>query len=109
MRDCVAVDIQPSKGLANARPLTIDGQVACTHPRAGSIEIRVKDSGVGLTKEQLQRLFREGVQFDANRLPHGGGSGRDWTSIVEVVCQTDHTNFGFVVDPDTTATLEERM
>jgi len=43
--------------------------------RAGAIEIRVKDSGVGLSKEQLGQLFQEGVQFDANRLQHGGGSG----------------------------------
>ena len=62
-------------GLAKARPLMVDDHVACTHPRAGSIEIRVKDSGVGLTKDQLQKLFGEGVQFDANRLQHGGGSG----------------------------------
>ena len=62
-------------GLAKSGPLMINDQVACTHPRAGSIEVRVKDSGVGLAKDQLQQLFGEGVQFDANRLQHGGGSG----------------------------------
>lgn len=46
------------------------------HDRAGSIEITIKDSGVGLTKDQLKLLFSEGVQFDANRLQHGGGSGK---------------------------------
>jgi signal transduction histidine kinase/ActR/RegA family two-component response regulator len=67
-------------GLPDAKPLTVEGALskstaACTHPRAGSVRICVKDSGVGLSKEQLQLLFSEGVQFDANKLQHGGGSG----------------------------------
>ena len=47
----------------------------CDYPRAGSIEIRVQDDGVGMTKDQLTKLFGEGVQFDADKLQHGGGSG----------------------------------
>ena len=43
--------------------------------RAGTCIIRVKDSGAGMTAEQLGRLFGEGVQFDANKLQAGGGSG----------------------------------
>ena len=45
------------------------------HQRAGSIKIAVVDSGVGLSHDQLGLLFSEGVQFDANKLQHGGGSG----------------------------------
>lgn len=41
----------------------------------GCISIEVKDSGAGLTKENEARLFSEGVQFDANKLQAGGGSG----------------------------------
>eukprot|EP00339_Tiarina_fusa_P000573 CAMPEP_0117003880 /NCGR_PEP_ID=MMETSP0472-20121206/5054_1 /TAXON_ID=693140 ORGANISM="Tiarina fusus, Strain LIS" /NCGR_SAMPLE_ID=MMETSP0472 /ASSEMBLY_ACC=CAM_ASM_000603 /LENGTH=969 /DNA_ID=CAMNT_0004704679 /DNA_START=62 /DNA_END=2971 /DNA_ORIENTATION=+ len=51
------------------------GECAYVQPRDGSIRIVVKDSGIGLTKDQLSQLFREGVQFDANKLQHGGGSG----------------------------------
>lgn len=41
----------------------------------GILRIAVKDTGTGMSEEQLQQLFREGVQFDANRLQAGGGSG----------------------------------
>ena len=51
---------------------TEEGQV-CS--RAGTCIVRVKDSGAGMTAEQLGRLFGEGVQFDANKLQAGGGSG----------------------------------
>lgn len=30
------------------------------------------------------------------RLTHGGG--RNWSSIVDAVCETQHTNYGFVID-----------
>lgn len=43
--------------------------------RSGSISVHVIDNGAGMTAEQLSRLFQEGVQFDANKLQHGGGSG----------------------------------
>lgn len=43
--------------------------------RCGSLLIMVKDSGVGLSAEQCSHLFREGVQFNANKLQGGGGSG----------------------------------
>jgi len=43
--------------------------------RAGSIQIAVKDSGAGLTEKQLQDLCNEGVQFNANELQAGQGSG----------------------------------
>lgn len=43
--------------------------------RCGSLLIMVKDSGIGLSSEQCAHLFREGVQFNANKLQGGGGSG----------------------------------
>jgi signal transduction histidine kinase/DNA-binding response OmpR family regulator len=73
------------QGLPNAKPMMSGGNSSgnnnntltarTSYPRAGAIRITVKDSGVGLTKEQLQMLFSEGVQFDANLLQQGGGSG----------------------------------
>lgn len=52
----------------------------CEHPHvelepAGTITISVRDSGPGLSAENLKHLFREGVQFEPNRLQAGGGSG----------------------------------
>lgn len=41
----------------------------------GLMRVSCTDNGVGLTKEQLGKLFTEGVQFDANRLQDGKGSG----------------------------------
>ena len=39
------------------------------------LEVAVVDSGAGLSPGNLQRLFGEGVQFNANGLQGGGGSG----------------------------------
>ena len=39
------------------------------------LEVSVKDSGAGLSPANLVRLFGEGVQFNANGLQGGGGSG----------------------------------
>eukprot|EP00598_Pedospumella_elongata_P013428 CAMPEP_0185012468 /NCGR_PEP_ID=MMETSP1098-20130426/98320_1 /TAXON_ID=89044 /ORGANISM="Spumella elongata, Strain CCAP 955/1" /LENGTH=802 /DNA_ID=CAMNT_0027541531 /DNA_START=32 /DNA_END=2437 /DNA_ORIENTATION=- len=44
-------------------------------PRAGSICISVTDSGVGLTADQLAQICTEGMQFNANELQAGKGSG----------------------------------
>ncbi len=42
---------------------------------ANTIVIAVKDSGYGLSKDQLERLYQDGVQFDPNKLQAGQGSG----------------------------------
>lgn len=44
-------------------------------PRAGAVRISVTDSGAGLSSEQLTQVCGEGVQFNANQLQAGGGSG----------------------------------
>ncbi len=43
--------------------------------RAGSVRISIKDSGAGLTPSQLNTICSEGVQFNANQLQAGQGSG----------------------------------
>eukprot|EP00596_Hydrurales_sp_CCMP1899_P000564 CAMPEP_0119034018 /NCGR_PEP_ID=MMETSP1177-20130426/1073_1 /TAXON_ID=2985 /ORGANISM="Ochromonas sp, Strain CCMP1899" /LENGTH=563 /DNA_ID=CAMNT_0006991195 /DNA_START=1095 /DNA_END=2786 /DNA_ORIENTATION=- len=40
-----------------------------------SVIITVTDSGVGISPENVRHLFEEGVQFNANTLQDGGGSG----------------------------------
>jgi signal transduction histidine kinase len=44
-------------------------------PRAGSVRVSVTDTGVGLTTQQLAQICAEGVQFNANLLQAGQGSG----------------------------------
>ena len=39
------------------------------------VEVTVRDSGAGLSADNLGKLFGEGVQFNANGLQGGGGSG----------------------------------
>lgn len=41
----------------------------------GSIEIKVRDFGPGLSVENQKSLFREGIQFNPNQLQGGQGSG----------------------------------
>jgi hypothetical protein len=46
-----------------------------SHRRAGAVRITVQDDGAGLSPAQLNDICKEGVQFDANTLQAGGGSG----------------------------------
>ena len=43
--------------------------------RQGALIVTVTDNGAGMSKHDLGRLFGEGVQFRANQLQAGGGSG----------------------------------
>jgi signal transduction histidine kinase/CheY-like chemotaxis protein len=42
---------------------------------SGHLQVKVSDSGAGMTKKQLSLLFRHGVQFNVNELQAGQGSG----------------------------------
>jgi CheY-like chemotaxis protein len=42
---------------------------------SGYAVIAVKDDGAGISSINLSRLFQEGIQFNANELQKGGGSG----------------------------------
>ena len=39
----------------------------------GTVSIQVRDSGVGIAKENLHKVFNEIIQFDANKNQGGGG------------------------------------
>eukprot|EP01038_Epipyxis_sp_PR26KG_P008029 gene8029-10878_t len=51
---------------------TADVAVPCVNK---VVRVQVKDSGHGLTKENVSLLFGQYVQFDANKLQGGNGSG----------------------------------
>ena len=60
----------------------IENYIGC-----GSLVFSVTDTGAGMSAENLSRLFQEGVQFNANKLQAGQGSGLGlWISkgIVEL-------------------------
>lgn len=42
---------------------------------SGDIIVEIKDTGVGISPDNFSRVFGEFVQFDANKLQGGGGSG----------------------------------
>jgi signal transduction histidine kinase len=59
-----------------------DVPLRCVRP-AGSVLIECTDEGPGLSPDQVEKLFGQGVQFNANELQSGGGSGLGlWISKV---------------------------
>jgi len=69
-------------------PMSLEFQEAgltSGNTRKGSVVIQVTDEGVGLTSEQIKLMFREGVQFNANVLQAGGGSGLGLCIAKEIV------------------------
>lgn len=53
--------------------------------RSGSLILSVRDTGAGLSKENQTQLFQEGMQFNANQLQAGQGSGLGLWISKEVV------------------------
>jgi signal transduction histidine kinase/CheY-like chemotaxis protein len=41
----------------------------------GTLQVKVQDSGAGMSKDQVSQLFQHGVQFNVNDLQAGQGSG----------------------------------
>jgi signal transduction histidine kinase len=66
--------------LANASKFTARGSVTLEALREGRGEaewliFRVRDTGIGMTAEQMRRLFEPFVQADASTARHFGGTG----------------------------------
>ena len=51
-----------------------DGEVVSLAGK-GHLQVSVKDSGAGMSQDQLTKLFLEGAQFNVNKLQAGQGSG----------------------------------
>ncbi|KAJ1433776.1 hypothetical protein B484DRAFT_447076 [Ochromonadaceae sp. CCMP2298] len=66
----------PAEHRGSADSTTAGGLVPWSSlARAGSLVLTVRDGGAGMSAEDQKNLFREGIQFNANQLQHGGGSG----------------------------------
>jgi signal transduction histidine kinase len=82
LRDAPAVPTGSSSGTVSIAPSLIPGTSSRNAPppwtgmpRAGSLVLTVRDGGAGMSAEDQMNLFREGIQFNANQLQRGGGSG----------------------------------
>jgi two-component system sensor histidine kinase EvgS len=64
-----AIKFTPEGGVV--RVIAFERRVA----DVSSVVVQVVDSGVGMTPVQLGKIFNEIVQFNANSLQGGGGSG----------------------------------
>jgi len=65
------------KSQTRVKPMTytLKNRTRATHEPTGNLVLTVKDTGAGMTKEQLSKLFGQGIQFNVNELQHGNGSG----------------------------------
>ncbi|MEO3434420.1 response regulator [Inquilinus sp. CAU 1745] len=66
--------------LSNAAKFTQDGQITLSARRLADdsgqwLEFRVTDTGIGMTQEQLAKLFQPFTQADASTTRHYGGTG----------------------------------
>jgi len=59
--------------------------------------------------EQVQMQISAFTEMDRTFLVRLNYSGRDWRNIVQAVCETEHTNFGFVIDLEWSRDLLSRI
>jgi len=57
------------------RSYSLKNRSKAVHQPTGNLIVTVKDTGAGMTKAQLAKLFGQGIQFNVNELQHGNGSG----------------------------------
>jgi adenylate cyclase len=77
--------------LSNANKFTKDGQIILSAERSnadgtGNVVIRVSDTGIGMTGEQMEKLFQEFSQADSSTTRRFGGTGLG-LAICRRLCQ----------------------
>lgn len=73
--DIEASWLQDDASKGNDKIFELKGHNLITCQSSGKMVVTVKDSGAGMTQDQLKKLFGKGVQFNVNELQHGNGSG----------------------------------
>ena len=71
----VAATYLESDDRTKQEKFTLQSGEEITPSRKGLLSLAVKDTGAGMTQEQLNDLFQDGVQFNVNRLQGGSGTG----------------------------------
>lgn len=71
----VAAKWEKSQVKQEPRKYHLKNQNTAYHEPTGNLVVTVKDTGAGMTKDQLKKLFGQGIQFNVNELQHGNGSG----------------------------------
>jgi signal transduction histidine kinase/CheY-like chemotaxis protein len=72
-----------------ARRYSLKNKSSISHEPTGNLVVTVKDTGAGMTKDQLKKLFGQGIQFNVNELQHGNGSGLGLYIAMGIVEQHD--------------------
>jgi len=70
----VSIDPLPESKRAQQK-VSLHKNVLAEVLNVGTVSVEVIDQGVGMTQEQVDTVFEDGTQFDANKLQAGGGSG----------------------------------
>ena len=74
--------------LANAIKFTHEGKItieAKAHPMEGRIEVAVQDTGIGIRREELGRIFDKFHQIDGNITREYGGAGLGLAIVKELL------------------------
>ena len=72
----VRISVDPFEAkLQKQEKISLHKNVQAQCLKIGSVTIDVIDQGVGMSQEQVDTVFEDGTQFDANKLQAGGGSG----------------------------------
>ena len=99
--------------LTNAVKFTNQGTVkliASRVPRTSSVKISVKDTGIGISQENLKKLFSSGALMDAEDRekmnPHGVGLGLNIASnLVQLLAPQSHKEINVVSTPEQGSTF----
>ena len=94
-------DRQQSLRRGNSREIGIGDENFGTAPVF--LRLRVIDSGAGISPENLPKLFKHVVQFNAGKLQKGGGSGFGLFSECITVHDSTHTSTSIYIITNTLA------
>ncbi len=95
--------------LSNASKFTSDGVISLAAQRGdGQLTFRVRDSGIGMTEEQMSRLFQAFAQAEASTASKYGGTGLG-LAISRRLCQMMGGDIAVASEPGKGSTFTVRL